>query len=404
MMVTTRMKGNSKMNTFKIALGVFAAIIGIVLLTMVGRITESVDADEILVVQDPIDGDLHWYTSPGIKPQWFGKATTYLKRDIYEIIDARIRFNDAGHATINGSVQYDMPLDIDNLTKLHTRYGSAEAIKDQVIKRTVDKVIYMTGPLMSSRESYAEKRTDLINFVQDQIDRGVYKVVQRVVRQADIITGTDKTSIVAEVARDGGGDPMRQEASIVGEFGIRAFNFAISQLAYDETVEKQIQQQQTIAMDVQTAIAEARKAEQRKLTVEQEGAANAAKAKWDQEVIKATEVTAAEQRLAVQTLAVKTAEAYRQEQMLRAEADAGYRRKVLEADGALAAKLSTLEKINDRWAQAFEKYPGQLVPSVVMGNGGSGTGLGAAQSFMELLTAKTALDLGVAVKPGRSSQ
>ena len=62
-------------------------------------------------------------------------------------------------------------------------------------------------------------------------------------------------------------------------------------MPYEETVEAQIRQQQSITMDVQTAIADAKKAEQRAITVEQQGRANAAEAKWAQEQIKATQVT-----------------------------------------------------------------------------------------------------------------
>ncbi len=37
----------------------------IVLINFAGRIGEDVDAGEIVVIQDPYDGDLHVYTQPG---------------------------------------------------------------------------------------------------------------------------------------------------------------------------------------------------------------------------------------------------------------------------------------------------------------------------------------------------
>lgn len=387
-------------STGKVLALVVSAAILVILIIFSGMIVENVDADEILIIQDPIDGDLHWYSSPGVKPQWFGKVTKYKKRDIYTFQEARVRFNDAGHGTIQGSVQYDMPLDAENLTKLHTRYGSPEAIKDQVIKRTVDKVIYMTGPLMSSRESYAEKRTDLINFVQDQIDLGVYKVRQREVETVDQISGQKKSMVVAEIVQGDDSHPIRQERSIVGEFGIKAFNFAIEELKYSETVEAQIQQQQQIAMDVQTAIAEARKAEQRKLTVEQQGAADAAKAKWDQEVVKAKEVTAAEQRLRVSELDRQAAEQTRQQNILLGEGEAKRRELVMSADGALEKKLEAWLASQKVWAEAVKGYTGAWVPNVVMGSDNRGGLAGSgAQDLINLLTAKTAkelnLDIGV---------
>lgn len=379
--------------------GFGSIILALLVLFTTPKWFEMADADEIVVVQDFFDGDLHWYTSPGIKPQFFGKTTTYPKRDIYRFEGARIRFNEGGHGEIRGSVQSDMPLDVDNLTKLHTRYGSREAILDQVMKRTVDKVIYMTGPHMSSRESYAEKRTDLITYVQDQIDHGVYRVTQRTIREQDPISGQERTRMVAEIVLDNNGTPQRAEPSVVSEFGIRAFNFAIEELKYDERVEAQIQQQQQIAMDVQTAIAEARKAEQRKLTVDQEGAANAASAKWEQEVIKAKEITAAEQRLSVAQFDRQTAEQRRQEQILLGQGEAERKRLNMQADGALEPKLAALVEINKAYAAAIQGYSGSWVPSVVMGGGGnSQVAGGGAMELMNLLMAKTARDLAVDVQ------
>jgi regulator of protease activity HflC (stomatin/prohibitin superfamily) len=214
-------------------------------------------------------------------------VTTYLKRDIYSFEGVKVRWNDGGHATLRGSIQFDMPMDVENLTALHTRYGSPDAVKSQVMQTVVNKVLYMTGPLMSSRESYAEKRTDVIRYVQDMIDNGVYRVDTRTVETTDQLSGQRTTAAVASIAVGADGTPIRQERSITGEFGIRTFNFSIESIDYDDAVEKQIAQQQQLIMDVQTGIAEARKAEQKKITTEQQGAALAAQAKWEQETIKA---------------------------------------------------------------------------------------------------------------------
>lgn len=298
-------------------------------------------------------------------------------------------------------MQYDLPLDSANLTELHTKYGSAEAIQKQVMEVVTNKVIYMTGPVMSSRESYAEKRNYLINYIQDQIDNGVYQTRQVQREEVDQFTGQKKAVMAAEIVTGGDGRPARQEKAVVGEFGIRAFNFAIEMIDYDETVEKQIAKQQEITMDVQTSIADAVKAQQATITAEQQGKAVAATAKWEQEKINAKVIAEAEQRLKVQELGVKTAEAYKQEQLLRADADATYKRRIVEADGALAQKLATFERVNTIWAQAFQNHAGQLVPSVVMGGSGGAnqSGVSAAQTFMDLLSAKAAMDLGVQVRP-----
>ena len=339
-----------------------------------------------------------WHVTPCVKYQGFGAVTVYKKRSIYEF-EAPVQFNDGGKGVITGSVQYDVPLDNENLNELHTRFGSMDGIQKQVMEVVTNKVIYMTGPVMSSRESYAEKRNYLIQYIQDQIDNGVYQTrnAQRV--DKDQFTGQERTVTFAEIITGADGRPARAEQSVVGEFGIRAFNFSIEQIDYDDTVEKQIQQQQTITMDVQTSVAEALKAQQAKITAEQQGMAAAATAKWEQEVIKARAVTEGESRLAVQTLGNLEAEQYRQATLKRADADATARQRLMAADGALAAKLAAYIEVNKNYAIALKEIKVPIVPSTVFG--GSAGGNTSVQSFIDLQTLKAAKELGIEANPGK---
>lgn len=353
-------------------------------------LVENVRADELVIIQG-VGGKLNCYTTAGPKFQAYGRVTSYPRRSQYEF-KTDVRFNDGGHGTMTGSIQWEMPSSCENMIILHQKFGSPEAVQEQLIEKAVNKSVYMTGPLMSSKESYAEKRNMLISYVDDQIKHGVYKTIQREVTIADQLTGQEKTAIAVELVTENG-VPARQEESVFEEFGIKAFGFAIDSLTYDDRVEAQIQQQQQITMDVQTAIAEARKAEQRKLTTEQQGAADAAKARWEQEVVKAKEVTAAQQRLEVARLEQQVAEQYKQKKLLEAEADATYRRKVMEADGALQQRLDAMVRINQSYAEAIKGHQGALVPSVVMGSSGNG-GANIAD-LISLMTAKAAQDAGV---------
>src|SRR5262245_27911659 len=265
-----------------------SVVVFFVLLMLSGQLFETVDADMIMVVQHPVNGSLTWYSSPGIKWQGFGKVTLYPKRSQYPF-NIPIRFNDGGHGTLKGSIQYEMPVDETNLTALHVRFGTSIAIQKQLIETITNKSVYMTGPLMSSKESYAEKRNYLISYVEDQISRGVYKTIQREMKTKDPMTGADKTVTIVEVALKDG-IPERQEEAVLAEFGIKVFNFAIDELSYEQNVEKQIQQQQQIAMEVQTAIANAKRAEQAAITAEKDGQAAVMKAKYEKEVEKIKEV------------------------------------------------------------------------------------------------------------------
>lgn len=234
---------------FKAVIVVAALIVGIFFMF---NLFEEVNADKILCVQNPITGSLSWYTMAGPKWQGFGKVTKYNKRAIYAF-SYQVRFNDAGHGTMRGSIQFDMPVDKEHLTKIQSKYGNEDAVKKQLLQTVVNKCLYMTGPMMSSRESYAEKRSYLINYVEDQIQNGVFKTRIRDTAVKDPITGNEKTISVVEICTKNG-IPERQEEAILNEFGIKTYNFSIENLTYDATVESQIQQQQQMTMAVQTAI------------------------------------------------------------------------------------------------------------------------------------------------------
>ena len=111
--------------------------------------------------------------------QGWGKATHYKKSNTFwfsapdkstgQDMDKSIpvKWNDGGHANISGSVRYDLPTDDKQIIALHSIFGSQEAIENTVIKTNIEKAVYLTGPLMTSKESYAERRNDLIFYIED---------------------------------------------------------------------------------------------------------------------------------------------------------------------------------------------------------------------------------------------
>ncbi|MDA2936129.1 SPFH domain-containing protein [Patescibacteria group bacterium AH-259-L05] len=374
-----------------------------------GRVFEGVDAEEIVVIQDPIDGELHWYTDPGLKFQKFGRVTRYrkssqfwftLESDQGEKRDQsiKIRFNEGGTAQMSGSSRWDLPLDVEALTRIHTKYGSMAAVSSELVRPVFEKAVYMSGPLMSSKESYSEKRNQLINYVEDQAQSGVYRTKSTDSKAEDLITGILKTVTRVEIVMDVNAvhQRARQEESPLQKFGIRTYNLSLNRILYDATVVKQIEAQQDAIMQVQTAIAEAKKAEQRAITVAEEGKADAAKSKWDQEVIKAKLVTEAEQRRDVARLDQEAAGFKKKEQILLGQGEAERKRLVLAADGALKQKLDVYKEVSKYYADAISQYKGNWVPTVIMGgNGDETSAAGGAQDLIDLLTAKTAIDLSL---------
>lgn len=379
----------------QIIIAIVASLLFLVVGIIVIKTTVNVNPDEIVCVQDPLDGDLHFYYSAGIKMQNFGTVTSYQKRSIYNF-ETSVRFNDGGHGTMIGSVQYELPLIDSKMRKIQEQYGSQEAVEQQLMKTVVDKCIYMVGPLMSSKESYAEKRNYLISYVEDQIANGVYMTTSKETKMVDQMTGAQKTIAVVTIVEDTlKGEPKRQESAILQEFAIKTKNFSISALPYDSAVEKQIKQQQQLAMDVQTSIAGAKKAEQRAITVAKDGEADAAEAKWKQEAIKAKLVTEAEQNLEVAKLEKQTAEQNKLRDIAEGQGLAEKKRLIMSADGALEAKLSAWVQSQQYWAAAFGTYTGNIVPQW-MNVGGSGKGTSNGMNdFVSLMTIQTANQLGL---------
>jgi len=353
---------------------------------------ENLDANKIMVIQNPVSGKLSWHVSAGIKWQGFGKVTKYLKRSIYEF-EIPVRFNDGGHGTIVGSVQYELPLSKEPLNDIHTKFGSQRAVETALIQTVTNKAVYMTGPLMSSRESFAEKRNYLISYVEDQIANGVYRTTSHDAKIVDQMTGVEKTITVVEISSKDG-VPERQEKPVLQEFGIRTFNFSIQKLPYDAAVENQIKAQQSLAMDVQTAIAAAKKAEQNAITAEKNGEAEAMKAKWEQEVIKARAVTEAEQQRDVAKLNKEAAEFVKQKLILEGQGEAEKKRLVMQANGALEQKLEAWVTAQQYYADALKNFKGNLVPSVIMGGDGSSKGA-SAKDVIDLFAVKAARDLSL---------
>lgn len=195
----------------------------------------------------------------------------------------------------------------------------------------------------------------------------------------------------------------RQEKSPLTEFGVKTYSFNINAINYDTAVEQQISQQQALVMQVQTAIANARKSEQDALTAAKQGEADAAKAEWAQKVVKATEVGAAEknkevakvqweQAILVAEQKVNQADLYKKEQKLLGEGDAARRAAALAADGALELKINAYKEVNHNWAVEIGKQ--KWVPDVMIGgNGSGGDGGNQALGLMQMLMLKTAKDL-----------
>jgi hypothetical protein len=374
-----------------------ASIIVIVLLCCIGSLAEDVDNKNIVVNQVPITGKMEVWSSPGLYAQKFGHTTTYYKTEQLwfgaqgQGDPIPVIFNDASDGLIYGSLRVKLPTDREHMLRIQTDYNGMDRLMNDLVRPTVTKVVYASGPLMSAFESYAEKKNDLIEYITDQLNNGVYKTTINKIETIDPLTGEKKTVNVASLIEDetAPGGYKRSEKSPFAYYGITIGSEAggqvsVSKIAYSDKVNAQIAQQQEANMLIQTSKAKAAAAQQEAVRAEEEGKAAAAKAKWEQEKIKAVEVTKAEQEFEVARLAALKATEEKKKIIAEGQAQAEANRLKVAAGLTPQERAEWDYKTRVGVAEAVAKVK---LPSVVMGgaNGGNQT--------MDIMSLKFATDL-----------
>lgn len=393
-------------STRRIVIGVISGLAALFLLITSPMLIENLDAGEIMVVQSPVQGDLTVHTDPGWKWQGFGSVTKYPRRLEFKFGASSdkdkdsgpglgVRFYDGGNATLVGSISWLMPLSPKDVIEIHKEFRSAEAFEHQAIRRSMESAATFSGPTMTSFESAAGRRNELLQLLNDQTLHGVYKTITKTIRGKDA-AGIEKDLTVIEIVRDEKGIPLRAQESYVQKYNVTMLPMTISGFHYEARVEEQIKQQQQATNQAAVSATNAKKADQEAITAEAEGRRNAATAKWQQEVENAKTVAVAQAKVTIADAGVKEAEAFKRSEILRGEGEATRKRLVMEADGQLGIKLDALIKINEMYASAIEHaQPGAWSPQVVMGGSAGGNGGQNANALVDLMTAKTAKELGV---------
>lgn len=355
---------------------IFIAVLAVITVACIGKIGEDVKNETIVVNQFPLTGTMEYWTTPGFKMQWFGKTTTYYKTSqLWFGSDNEdgdqmgnpipVIFNDASDGMIYGSLRVKLPTETTYLERIQTDYNGMERLMQDLVRPTVTKVIYASGPLMSAFESYAEKKNDLIEYITDQLNNGVYKTTVRSEEIIDPVSGETKTVKIASLIADENspGGFKRSESSPFQYYGLEIGQVAVSKIDYSQKVRDQIAQQQEANMLVATSRSKTIAAQQEAIRAEEEGKMSATRAKWEQEKIKAVEVTKAEQEFEVARLAALKANEEAKKIKAEGEAEAYRQRKLVEA--GLSPKEKAEFEMNTKIGVA-EAFAQTQWPSVVM--------------------------------------
>ena len=384
--------------SFKSIFGVLVGLVALFFICSLGKIGEDVKNETIVVNQFPFTGNMEYWTTPGYHWQWFGKTTNYYKTSqLWFGSDNEegkqmgnpipVIFNDASDGMIYGSLRVKLPTETTYLARIQTDYNGMERLMQDLVRPTVTKVIYASGPLMSAFESYAEKKNDLIEYITDQLNNGVYKTTVKQVEVIDQFSGEKKNVKVASLVidEDAPGGYARSESSPFAYYGLEIGQVAVSKIGYSQKVMQQIAQQQESNMLVQTSRSRTIAAQQETVRIAEEGKAAAEKAKWEQEKIKIVAVTKASQEYEVSRLEALKANEVAKKVKAEGEAQAAAARAKVSAglEPEVKARIEKETKIGV--AEALSKIQ---LPKVVM-TGGTNTG----NSAMDAMGLKMMTDL-----------
>ena len=375
---------------------VLAAVLVIAIIALSGKLFEDADKSKNYVCQMPITGEYVVWNDGGLQWQGLGDIDSYAKTSQIEFSDlvknergytasgenpaAGTTFNDRGKGYIIGSFRVVLPNDDQHMMAIQRDFGSEKALINNLIRPTLYKVVTACGPLMSSLESVSETRTDLTAYITDQLNNGVYKTKTSKVEVINEITGEKELRTQAELIADANapGGYARQEKSPFSQYGLTAGIVSIIDIKYDAATQQQIDAQKAANLSVITAKTQALEAMQKAITIEEQGKAAAAQAKWAQEKEKAVAVTKAEQDREVARLAAEKAEFQKKEIIAKGQAEAEANRLKVNAGLTPQERAEWEYKTAVGIAEALANSKVRWVPEVIMsGNNGSNSAMDA---------------------------
>jgi regulator of protease activity HflC (stomatin/prohibitin superfamily) len=358
-----------------------------------GQLVSTVERGTYQVKQAAVTGTMTAHLEPGMYGQWFGDIITFPNAEtFYFTLDSSegmkhdqsitVRFVDGSTCKISGTVRIVYPQTEQNAVDLVVKNGfkSKLDMEHKLILPTLRNVLRQTANMMTARESYAEKRADFVAWSWDQLENGAYVTMNEKREIVDPISGEKTIQAFKVIKRDDQGKPIYHTNPLL--CGVTLQNFEIKSFEYSKKVQQQIATQQEALMNVATAIAKSKQAEQEKVKAKAEGEAMVMKSKYEKEMQKVKAVVQAQQEKEVAELHAEknkqvskldadAAAFERTANILRGEGEAQRKRAVLAADGALDQKLKAWQNAQQFWANA---YATRKVPQMYLSGGGGGKG------------------------------
>lgn len=382
---------------------------GIILSTIIGMVilfsTASWNETGETTIVQYMDGGRMVKLDPGFYFKWWGRTETWRKyctvgfgtvegEGSANIPAVDVIFNDGSLAEISGIVRVELPNNQEDMKELWKQYsGGYNHFVSKGIVPVVENAVRLSANLRDAQSAYTTIAI-LQADIQDQLKNGIFITESETILDTNMTGDIEKRKITTKkLGKDG--QPLR-ERHILQEIGCKVTQCQIKVPEFDEKVTQAIAQRKQASLNTEIAKQQAIQAEQDAKTIAAKGKAQADSVKWAIEKEKAATVTRAEAQRDSSKLAMEAAEYSKKALILEGQGIAEKKRLVMQADGALTQKLETYRDVHALYAKAWGTYQGQMVPSTVIGGGGSDhSAANSLQSFMSLMTAKTARDLNL---------
>lgn len=363
----------------KIAIVAAAAVALIVVLALSNQILETNNLGFYQIKQAAITGELSVANSEGTYCQCLGYIHTYKKSDTYffdgteDSQPITVRFQDGGTAQVSGSLKYRLSVNEKDQLALHSDFRSQEAVRLNLIAPIIQEALKQSAPHMTAEDSYSAKRSEFTALVEDQITLGIFETLSQKLTKKDP-QGNKFIETFIEIRKNSDGTPVVKKESTLLDYNIQVIRFVITDINYDETIDRLISMKKEAEQQKVVARANAEKAKQDAVTAKEEGAARIAKAKADEEVVKIKAVTQAEKEKEVAILEAEKGFEAAKLNRLRAQEDAKSRlvKQKAEADAnrlLVNAGLTPQERAEYEMKTAIGvaeklsqvKFPGMMV-------------------------------------------
>lgn len=391
----------------KTVIWLVGVVLGLIFATIILFSTASWnETGETTIVQYP-NGSRMVKLEPGFYFKWWGKTSVWKKyvtvgfgnvkgEGSANIEAVDVIFNDGSMADISGNIRVRLPENHEDMLILWEQYsGGYRHFVEKGIIPVVENSVRLAANLRDAQTAYTTIAI-LQSDIQDQLKRGTFVTSDETILDTSVSGDIERKKVTVKVL-DSKGQPKR-EPHVLMSLGCSVTQCQIKVPGFDETVTKAIAQRKMAAVATEVAKQEAIKAEQDAKTIAAKGKAIADSVKWAIEKEKAAIVTRAEAKRDSAKLAMEAAKYSKQALILQGQGEAEKKRLVMQADGALAQKLAAYKDVNALYAKAWGTYQGQMVPSTVIGGAEGHNATDAFQSFMSLMTAKTAKDLSLDLK------